>query len=67
MNEPREEQAPREPQAEEQQERPADAGDPGDWGNAGRWSLFGNRPDFHREETWKETAEDDNAEAQSKV
>lgn len=43
-----------------EQERPADAGDPGDWGNSGRWGVFGNRPNFHREQIWRENQEDEN-------
>jgi len=36
-------------------ERVADYGNRGDWGRQGSWGAFGNRPDYNRENEWRES------------
>jgi len=35
-------------------ERVADYGNRGDWGRQGSWGAFGNRPDYNRENDWRQ-------------
>jgi Ni/Co efflux regulator RcnB len=35
-------------------ERTADYGNRGDWGRTGSWGTFGNRPDYRRDDYWRE-------------